>query len=290
MSKLSELEPKKLELVKVLLKRAGIKVKENRYFLSKCAFVQDGIVVLNKWYKKEIMPEGENIVIHQRLPTTSERVSARSKTVLDAIKLAYEKNLKIRIIVLDGETGIANTPSKVFKRSLDPITWSVKTHNEKTGKCVLVRDIQADNGSRIKNPILAAMRFKPTANRDELEEKTQELLLSPPLTEKPAGQKAPRKVETKTQSFKCDPRVRAYVRRAAHGRCELCKHRAPFKTDKGIPFLEVHHVKPLAKRGSDRITNAVGVCPNCHRSLHQAKDSENRREKLYRQVKRLKRE
>jgi len=41
-----------------------------------------------------------------------------------------------------------------------------------------MRDIQADNGSRIKNPILAAMRFKPMANQDELEEKTQELLLS----------------------------------------------------------------------------------------------------------------
>jgi hypothetical protein len=76
MSKLSELEPKNLELVKVLLKRAGIKVKENRYFLSKCAFVQDDIVVLNCWYKGQIKSEGENIIIHQRLPTTSERVSA----------------------------------------------------------------------------------------------------------------------------------------------------------------------------------------------------------------------
>lgn len=288
MSKLSELEPKKKELVKVLLKQVGIKVHQNQNFLSKCAFVQDDIVVLNYWYKDQIKPDGENIIIHQRLPTNSERVSARTKSVLDAIKLAYEKNLKIRIIILKGEMATKN--SKVFKRSLDPISWSVKSYNEKTGKCVLMRDIQADNGSRIKNPILAAMRFKPTANQDELEEKTQELLLSTPLPEKPAGQKAPKKVETKTQSFKCDPKVRAYVRREAHGRCELCKQRAPFKTDKGIPFLEVHHVKPLAKHGSDRITNAVGVCPNCHRSLHQAKDSEKRREKLYRQVKRLKRE
>jgi len=284
------LEPKNLELVKVLLKRAGIKVKENRYFLSKCAFVQDDIVVLNCWYKGQIKSEGENSIIHQRLPTTSERVSARSKSVLDAIKLAYEKNLKIRIIVLKGKMGNAYTPSKVSKRALDSMSWSVKTYNENTGKCVLMRDVQADNGSRIKNPILAAMRFKPTANQDELEEKTQELLLSTPLPEKPAGQKAPKKVETKTLSFKCDPKVRAYVRREAHGRCELCKERAPFKTDKGIPFLEVHHVKPLAKHGSDRTTNAVGVCPNCHRSLHQAKDSDERREKLYRQVKRLKRE
>ncbi len=288
MTKLSELEPKKKELVKVLLKQVGIKVHQNQNFLSKCAFVQDDIVVLNYWYKDQIKSDGENIIIHQRLPTNSERVSARTKSVLDAIKLAYEKNLKIRIIILKGEMATKN--SKVFKRSLDPISWSVKSYNEKTGKCVLMRDIQADNGLRIKNPILAAMRFKPTANQDELEEKTQELLLSTPPTEKPAGQKAPKKVETKTQSFKCDPKVRAYVRREAHGRCELCKQRAPFKTDKGIPFLEVHHVKPLAKHGSDRITNAVSVCPNCHRSLHQAKDSEERRKKLYRQVRRLKRE
>jgi predicted HNH restriction endonuclease len=288
MTKLSELEPKKKELVKVLLKQVGIKVHQNQNFLSKCAFVQDDIVVLNYWYKDQIKPDGENIIIHQRLPTNSERVSARTKSVLDAIKLAYEKNLKIRIIILKGEMATKN--SKVFKRSLDPISWSVKSYNKKTGKCVLMRDIQADNGLRIKNPILAAMRFKPTANQDELEEKTQELLLSTPPTEKPAGQKAPKKVETKTQSFKCDPKVRAYVRREAHGRCELCKQRAPFKTDTGIPFLEVHHVKPLAKHGSDRITNAVSVCPNCHRSLHQAKDSEERRKKLYRQVKRLKSE
>src|ERR1017187_4711063 len=117
MSKLSELdpelEPKKLELVRVLLKRAGIKVKENRHFLSKCAFVQDDIVILNCWYKGQIKPEGENIIIHYRLPTTSERVSARSKSVFDAIKLAYEKNLKIRIIVLKGKMGNAYTRSKV---------------------------------------------------------------------------------------------------------------------------------------------------------------------------------
>ena len=34
------------------------------------------------------------------------------------------------------------------------------------------------------------------------------------------------------------------------------------------PFLEAHHIKQLAKGGLDTISNAVAVCPNCHRELH----------------------
>lgn len=135
----------------------------------------------------------------------------------------------------------------------------------------------------------SAEMFKPTADQNELEEKTQKLLAAPP-TEKPKGQKSPKKVETKSQSFERDPKVRAYVIREADGVCELCGEPAPFKTDDGVLFLEVHHVKPLADGGSDSVENAVAICPNCHRSLHKANDSEKRRNQLYRKVKRLKRE
>ena len=126
-----------------------LKLKEIGFFLSKCAFDKDEKIVLNFWYGKQIKQQGENIVIQPSLPTTSKIGSYRARTVRDAIKLAYEKNLKIHIIVLDGE--MAPKGSKVSKRSLDSMSWSVKTYNEKTGKCVLIRDIHADNGSRIKN-------------------------------------------------------------------------------------------------------------------------------------------
>ena len=33
-------------------------------------------------------------------------------------------------------------------------------------------------------------------------------------------------------------------------------------------YLEIHHVKRLADDGSDRITNAIALCPNCHREFH----------------------
>ena len=135
----------------------------------------------------------------------------------------------------------------------------------------------------------SAELFRPTANQDELEKQTRQLLAAP-LIEKPKGQKSPQKVETKTQSYKRDPKVIAYVLREADGECELCNDPAPFTNKDGEPFLEAHHVKPLTDGGSDRIENAVGVCPNCHRSLHLANDLEKRRKKLYRNVKRLERE
>ena len=34
------------------------------------------------------------------------------------------------------------------------------------------------------------------------------------------------------------------------------------------PFLEVHHVKRLAKGGADVPSNTVALCPNCHRAAH----------------------
>jgi hypothetical protein len=54
MPMLSELKPKEKERVGDLLKRAGITVQNNRHFLSKCAFIQGEIVVLNFWYENQI--------------------------------------------------------------------------------------------------------------------------------------------------------------------------------------------------------------------------------------------
>jgi 5-methylcytosine-specific restriction enzyme A len=39
----------------------------------------------------------------------------------------------------------------------------------------------------------------------------------------------------------------------------------------GTPFLEVHHLRTLADGGSDRVSNAVALCPNCHRQMHYGK-------------------
>jgi hypothetical protein len=103
----------------------------------------------------------------------------------------------------------------------------------------------------------------------------------------PRGIKTPKKSPTNKESFLRDPAVCAWVLQNANGRCEACAEDAPFKRDDGTPYLEEHHVKPLAMGGSDRITNAIGVCPDCHRRFHHGADRSLLTREIYKKVRRL---
>lgn len=107
------------------------------------------------------------------------------------------------------------------------------------------------------------------------------------IRQRPQGQKVPQTVSTTSTSFVRDPAVKAWVLERAGGNCEACSQSAPFLGADGSPFLEVHHVRTLADGGSDTVTNAVAVCPNCHRRLHFSEDSQAYRQGLYGKVKEL---
>lgn len=62
-------------------------------------------------------------------------------------------------------------------------------------------------------------------------------------------------------------RMRRDVISRAHGRCQLCGKNAPFEDPEGVPYLEVHHIAPVADEDSDVPSNAVALCPNCHRKI-----------------------
>jgi hypothetical protein len=113
--------------------------------------------------------------------------------------------------------------------------------------------------------------FRPTADQDELERRTREAM-SAPILPKPAGQVAPRQVSRETQTYERDPLVRAFVLRRAKGKCECCGKDAPFVDRDGEPFLEVHHIQPLAQGGGDVVDNAAAICPNCHRECHHGRN------------------
>lgn len=71
------------------------------------------------------------------------------------------------------------------------------------------------------------------------------------------------------QLFSRNPDVVAEVLERANGTCELCGNPAPFnKRSNGMPYLEVHHKEQLALGGEDTVSNAVALCPNCHRKAH----------------------
>lgn len=112
----------------------------------------------------------------------------------------------------------------------------------------------------------------------------------PFLVIEPQGILNPRQLFTVSLSYARAEHVRKLVRQFANGVCEGCDLPAPFAGIDGQPFLEVHHVKHLAQKGSDRTTNAVALCPNCHQRCHRSSDREAFTEGLYSKVGRLARE
>lgn len=81
--------------------------------------------------------------------------------------------------------------------------------------------------------------------------------------------KNPKTIRTVSTAFVRNPDVVAEVLFRAEGHCEECKRPAPFVSKAtGDPYLEVHHITPLAQGGDDTVANAWALCPNCHREKH----------------------
>jgi 5-methylcytosine-specific restriction protein A len=118
-------------------------------------------------------------------------------------------------------------------------------------------------------------------------EASVETKLANPKSSKPSGNTQPQKISTNSTEFERCAEVKAWILNNSKGICENCNSPAPFVTSSGRFFLEVHHVRPLADGGSDRIENAVAICPNCHRGFHHSRDRDRMVETLFRKVSRL---
>ncbi len=140
-----------------------------------------------------------------------------------------------------------------------------------------------------EHPVIVEALGEPTEDDGELRLRADDLLATGSLPE-PPGQQEPGATTASGQRWKRDPKVQAWVRQTAAGVCEACKQTAPFLDASGRPFLEVHHVLPLSRGGSDRTTNAAALCPNCHRRCHLAGDAAAYVELLYSGLTRLRRE
>lgn len=69
-----------------------------------------------------------------------------------------------------------------------------------------------------------------------------------------------------------NPVLARFAKMRANGKCELCGQPAPFKDCDGKPYLEEHHLVPVAEDGKDNKNNVCALCPNCHRRMHVVKD------------------
>ena len=80
---------------------------------------------------------------------------------------------------------------------------------------------------------------------------------------------APKKITVQATVFVRNEDVVAEVLFRAKGKCEACLKNAPFvRQSNSTPYLEVHHIIPLASNGEDTVANARALCPNCHREEH----------------------
>ena len=117
----------------------------------------------------------------------------------------------------------------------------------------------------------------PIADSLELEQLTARVRASTKLDE-PLGSDQPAQSEVRSsRQFRRRADVRAWVLQNANDLCEGCAEPAPFVASDGFPFLEVHHMRPLAQGGPDTTCNAAALCPNCHRRLHLGLDREEYR-------------
>lgn len=147
--------------------------------------------------------------------------------------------------------------------------------------------IESITQSLEKNKFMLLGDLEPTPDNEELQQRTQRIRKTIDLNDKPTGQQTPQKVEHTTSIYYRDPEVRAWVLEMANGKCEACDIDAPFVQFDGAPYLEVHHMIPLASGGPDTTENTIALCPNCHRKVHLSKDRDIFKNEIYHKVGRL---
>jgi len=132
------------------------------------------------------------------------------------------------------------------------------------------------SGRRPDGEIVVDDDFLKVASMDELRKVA---LLVAPESFQPKKREAIYRVRAKA--------VRLYVLKRANGRCEGCSAAAPFYDADGRPFLETHHTTRMADDGPDHPQTVIGICPNCHRRAHLARDAESFNASLIRKLPKL---
>lgn len=231
-------------------KNGKTKPASNPKYCYEWAFVETGkLIVLNLWEHK-MLQVNEGIEQHLRFDDSAmdlkkySPIPARRKRMKDAIALAYQTGLPIRVIVIDRKPKSAVAGKKTTlaeNRLLDPIPWSITDFNKKTGDVVLRRGSPSEN-------FVDQFSIQPF----------------PP---DPTGK---REITATVYERKAEVRRAALVR--AGGKCEYCEDRG-FKLSNGNVYLETHHVIPLSEGGSDCISNVAALCPNHHREAHYGKSA-----------------
>ncbi|WP_097067232.1 HNH endonuclease [Nitrosovibrio sp. Nv4] len=175
---------------------------------------------------------------------------------------------------------------KAFERRMQNISYvlSLMGRSWLTGVRP-AKNVDADVAEQIEK-LLAKLEGQkvvtPTAFGIAVREEARQKNLS-----KPNGNPSPKFRRVMITQFQREAAVEAWVLQQAAGICECCEKPAPFNGADGLPYLELHYVRQLAEGGPDTVSNAVALCPNCHREIHYGINAQALSAWLYDNVARL---
>ena len=230
-------------------------------------------------------------VANSNAPTerSEDELRASVSAYLDMLKCQAEGRSYVKKDVYRGLAGRFGRTEKAFEYRMQNISYVMSLLGREWVSGLLpARNVGGDVAVRIER-LIAELEQRESVATVEDEIRVRRLRLESGMA-KPTGAASPARASRLASGYARDPAVKAWVLRRANGKCESCGEDAPFLDTDELPFLEVHHVRHLADGGSDRVTNAVALCPNCHRRLHFSLDRKISRERLYARVKELLRE
>lgn len=232
--------------------------------------------------KKFGLPSIQVFVVSNRLITVFPNINDR-EILFDGepISLINCETEAIRLRIGKGVAKLRESPSASkggnrYKRILiySPLI------NSSTWEEIATSNVQHSNN--------AIVGIAPTSDRVLFDQQVDIIELC--IEKAPSGQPQPNRSDKQVNLIERDPLVKAWVLQKARGVCELCDSHSPFLKSNGKPYLEVHHINHLANGGSDTISNAIAVCPNCHRALHYSAERDELTENSYHKIERLVRE
>lgn len=95
------------------------------------------------------------------------------------------------------------------------------------------------------------------------------------------------KTETHRQSYERNPKISKIALKNSGYKCEINpKHITFYRKSDGKPYVEPHHIIPMAKQDDfnyslDIPQNIVSLCSNCHNEVHYGINGKSLIEKIY---------
>ena len=275
-AELRSIKPTRHQRVMDLARKAGIDTSDwanydgehasaNPKYCYDWAFVREGkVVVLNIWHS-HLKVRGGKIVADLTIHADGDRAgktvwTGRERKFSAALRAAWEDDLEIRVILLDGGRrhgrSADDTASQVKWRELDTATWAVTRYDARARSVTITRNAVPTRKGRIAD-------IDPAADGGYADE----------LSDEREYREGARK-RVWVNAIERDREARRACLRYHGHRCAACDMLFGERYGKiGENYIHVHHVRPLSassgERKVDPARDLVPICPNCHAMLHR---------------------